>query len=96
MTTTMSYDVLNRVTSKSYNDGPPATPVVTYCYDGNISNACAGVPTPPYASGRLTMVGPVSVDEYTNFSEFDITGSQQIINGTTHSRFAHNRRWSAK
>ncbi|MBZ5579778.1 MAG: hypothetical protein LAP40_24745 [Acidobacteriia bacterium] len=46
--TTYTYDVLDRVLTKSYSDG---TPTVTYCYDG----PCGGSPAAP-SIGHLTSV----------------------------------------
>jgi RHS repeat-associated protein len=49
-TTTNTYDALNRVTQRSYNDSP-ATPTINFYYDGN------GVtPMPSFAKGKLTKV----------------------------------------
>lgn len=52
VTTTMAYDALNRITSKSYND-TPQTPTVNYFYDAQ--SLPGGAPTfdRGYATGRL-------------------------------------------
>jgi RHS repeat-associated protein len=84
-TTTMTYDVLNRVAGKSYNDG--ATPSVTYCYDGSTSaQGCTTAPAGSNMVGRLTMVQnvppnsstPVSTTTYASFDALGrITASAQ-------------------
>jgi RHS repeat-associated protein len=55
VTTTYSYDALNRLTSKSYNDSNPTTPTITYGYDAVTPSGC----TPPsltiaYGKGHRT------------------------------------------
>ena len=50
LTSTIAYDALNRVTSKSYNDG---TPTATYYYDGQTLPSGAPTFTHGYATGRL-------------------------------------------
>ena len=64
--TTSAYDGLNRVTSRTYNDG---TPNVTYAYDA---------PNVAFSKGRLTGVSS-TVSSYT-FGEFDALG--RIKSGT--------------
>jgi RHS repeat-associated protein len=60
VTTTYTYDPLNRLTGKSYADGysgSPATPPVQYAYDGNVLAGCAKTPpslTDSYPIGRRT------------------------------------------
>jgi RHS repeat-associated protein len=55
-TTTMTYDELNRIRTKSYTD-PATTPTVTYCYDGVVTAAgCTSAPSGTGMNGRLTMV----------------------------------------
>lgn len=58
-----AYDVLNRVTTRSYSNDPAGTPLVTYTYDG------AGITN---SKGRLTTVATnVSTTDY---REFDAIG----------------------
>ena len=47
--TTLAHDALKRVVSKSYTGGL-ATDAVVYCYDGDVSGACADA-----ASGALSI-----------------------------------------
>lgn len=49
VTTTYTYDGLNRVTSITHSDG---TPTVTYCYDGNNSACISGGYSSLYGKGR--------------------------------------------
>jgi RHS repeat-associated protein len=67
--TTYDYDALNRVTSRTYNDG---TPDVTYTYDA------AGVAN---SKGRLTQVSSsVSTYNYTGYDALGhVTGSEQVM-----------------
>ena len=62
VTTTLSYDDLNRVAAKSYSD---TTPAVSYCYDGTGTGCPSQV---LYPVGRLTkvscLVSTTSYDEY--------------------------------
>jgi RHS repeat-associated protein len=44
VTTTYTYDVLNRLTSTSYNDSNPNTPTVKYGYDAAALSGCATAP----------------------------------------------------
>ncbi len=86
-TTTMTYDALNRVTQRSYNDSPQ-TPPVTFSYDG------AGVsPTPDFSKGKLTKVSSsVSVTKYSDFDDMGrLTESKQETDGQTYtSSYAYN------
>jgi RHS repeat-associated protein len=50
LTTTYSYDNLNRVTGKSYSD---STPAATYCYDGQNVSPCAAF-TGTFGKARRT------------------------------------------
>lgn len=74
-----TYDVLNRVTQRSYSGGTAvATPTVTYSYDSSsVTNS----------KGRLTTVSS-SVSAY-NYTAYDalgrVTASQQVIDGQTYS-----------
>ena len=69
ITTTYVYDELNRVKTRSYNDG---TPNVTYLYDdGNVLNS----------RGRLTSVSS-SVSSY-SFEEYDKLGRRKRATQTT-------------
>jgi YD repeat-containing protein len=85
--TNTAYDAVDRIISKSYTDGPPATPTVTYCYDGQLYNTntaqCAGTPAAPFI-GRLTQAtSSVSSTTYTNYDLAGrITASTQTTNGT--------------
>jgi RHS repeat-associated protein len=60
VTTTYTYDVLNRLAGKSYNDGytsNSATPGASYAYDGNTLTGCSTAPpglTDSYPVGRRT------------------------------------------
>jgi RHS repeat-associated protein len=60
VTTTYTYDPLNRLKTRSYTDGysgSPSTPPVQYAYDGNVLAGCAKTPpslTDPYPIGRRT------------------------------------------
>lgn len=70
-----SYDALNRVVRREYNDG---TPTVNYQYD------TAGI---AHAKGQLTAVSSsVSVTSYAGFDALGrITASSQATNGQTYS-----------
>ena len=56
--TTLAYDVLNRLTSKTYSDG---TATVSYCYDGEKFQSGTGCvsSTLTYAVGKLTSTNSV-------------------------------------
>ena len=81
LTITSTYDELNRVEQRSYNDSPQ-TPTVNFYYDG------AGLPSvPDFSKGKLTKVtNSVSESRYT---EFDVTGQlleyKQITDGQTYT-----------
>lgn len=72
VTTTYSYDALDRVTTKSYNDG--ATLYATYCYDGaawgGTNGLCSGSAGSP-SIGRSTTAAPV---RWAGF--LDVTGKR--------------------
>jgi RHS repeat-associated protein len=53
VTTNFAYDVLGRITTKTYTDG---TPAVSYAYDGSAITAC----TPPSIASPTNLVGRVS------------------------------------
>jgi len=56
VTATSTYDVLNRLKGKSFTDGyapNPATPSLSYGYDGNAPSGC----TPPAITGPTNLVG---------------------------------------
>ena len=55
ITTTLAYDALNRVTSKSYNDNPQ-TPLVSYFYDNQSLPAGAPAFSRGYSTGLLVAV----------------------------------------
>ncbi|MEW6126587.1 MAG: RHS repeat-associated core domain-containing protein [Acidobacteriota bacterium] len=72
ITTTYSYDSLNRVVSRSYTSDPQFTPTVTYTYDDvNVA----------YAKGRLTRVSS-SVSAY-DYLEYDALGRVKQSKQTT-------------
>jgi YD repeat-containing protein len=82
ITTTSTYDGLNRISTKSYSDG---TAQVRYCYD-NVPNSGTCQPTAPAAGykGRLTYA--TNGTSSTLFGLFDSMGrvrnSTQTTNGT--------------
>ena len=86
-TTTMTYDALDRVTQRSYNDNPQ-TATVNFYYDG------AGLPSvPDFSKGKLTKVSS-SVSE-SKYVEFDAVGRlkqfQQYTDGQTYtSKYTYN------
>jgi RHS repeat-associated protein len=71
-TTTLAYDRLNRIRSKTYS-GPNPTPAVTWCYDGDTAaGGCASAPSGTNLKGRLTMFSnSVATVRY---SEYDVLG----------------------
>jgi RHS repeat-associated protein len=81
ITTTIAYDALNRIISKSYSD---STPAVNFYYDDtNTTNS----------KGRLTRVdNGVSVTETTGFDAAgNVLSNRQIIDGQTYSMsYAYN------
>jgi RHS repeat-associated protein len=84
--TNYTYDVLNRLTMKTYSDG--TTPSVAYCYDGQYYSVSqqictATTPTPANSAGRLTETwNSVSATQVTGYNELGrITGSTQITSG---------------
>ncbi len=88
--TTMTYDELNRVLTKSYS-GVNSAPAVTYCYDGKVATPGGGsciVPTTsiPKALGHLTQVySSVSATTYAGFDVMGrITASSQNTGGATY------------
>jgi RHS repeat-associated protein len=77
ITTSYSYDALNRITQRSYSgESGYTTPTVTYTYD-NVTNA----------KGKLTKVSSsVSATEYTSFDILGrVTGHKQTINSTDYT-----------
>lgn len=72
--TCYEYDALNRIKSRSYNDG---TPNVTYVYDASGANS----------TGRLSSVSnSVSTYSYTAYDEMGrVKGSSQTTGGVTYS-----------
>lgn len=68
ITTTIAYDVLNRPTSKSYNDSPQ-TPTVNYFYDAQTLPSGAPTFDRGYSTGRLVAVtyGGSSAGDYAGF-----------------------------
>lgn len=87
--TTMTYDAMNRIKTKSYTGITPPTPAVEYCYDGVTTGTnCGGAPiTGSNMKGRLTMVySTASQTKYTDFTEFgEIKASQQVTGGITYA-----------
>lgn len=88
ISTTMLYDLMARPVQKSYSDN--TTPLVTYCYDGNISGNCAGALTTPSANlnGYLTRVKTslggtdLTRTDYTNFDDMGrVLRSEQKFGG---------------
>jgi RHS repeat-associated protein len=80
---TYSYDALNRLTSKSYNDSNPTTPTITYGYDAVTPSGC----TPPsltitYGKGHRTSICDGA--GATSWS-FDQVGNILIAKRTTNS-----------
>ncbi len=75
VTTTFSYDALNRATYRDYSD---STPDVTYSYDDS---------QVPFSKGKLTSVASsVSESRITAYDAQErITGSQQLTGGQTYS-----------
>lgn len=75
ISTTYTYDALNRVTFRNYSD---ATPDISYFYDDT---------QVPFSRGKLTKVSSsISETRYTAFDAEDrLLGSQQITDGQTYS-----------
>lgn len=66
------YDVLNRVTTRSYANDPAATPAVTYAYDSvSVTNS----------KGRLTSVN--SLVSSHSYSAYDVLGRSTAFSQTT-------------
>jgi RHS repeat-associated protein len=84
-TISYTYDVLNRVTLKTYS-GTLTAPPVTYCYDGQTfagtDGQCTGSPVTNFI-GRLTQVySTVSSTKYTGYDSMGrVTGSVQTTDG---------------
>lgn len=70
ITTTMAYDALNRLTSKTYNDNPQ-TPAVNYFYDAQTLPAGAPGFDRGYSTGRLVGVtyGGTSEGTYRGYDQ---------------------------
>ena len=70
ITTTLAYDALNRLTSKTYNDNPQ-TPTVNYFYDAQTLPGGAPSFSRDYSSGRLVAVtyGGGSAGTYRGYDE---------------------------
>ena len=76
VTASILYDVRGRLKSKTYSGGV-ATPPVTYCYDGDVTGACATAPTAALPQtknllGRQTMVSTSNAT--TMIGEYDALG----------------------
>ena len=85
--TTLAYDALNRITSKTYTySSSYYTPTVDYCYDGNTQSPCNTAPSGAtnYLVGRLTQVtSSASTTNYSKYSALgDILSSSQITGGS--------------
>jgi len=83
VSSTLSYDSLDRVVMKSYSDG---TPAVTYCYDGQAATGtpgqCTGTLAAPFLGRMTQMVSSVSILSYTNYDLVGrILASTQTTNG---------------
>jgi RHS repeat-associated protein len=75
ITTTYTYDALNRLKSKSYSNGQGS---VTYSYDQGGSSA--------FAMGRLTeMSDPSGSESYTYDADGDVLQLQKVIGSTTYT-----------
>jgi RHS repeat-associated protein len=72
VTTSLFYDIRNRVKKKTYSG--VTTPEAVYCYDGDVSGDCAGAPTGTIFNlkGRLTRVK--STESTTDYLEYDALG----------------------
>ncbi len=84
--TTLAYDALNRITSKTYTySSSYYTPTVDYCYDGNTQSPCNTAPSGAtnYLVGRLTQVtSSASTTNYGKYSALgDILSSSQTTGG---------------
>lgn len=82
ITTSFAYDLLNRVTTRTYSDG---TPGVTYTYDAAaVTNS----------KGRLTSISSsVSATNYTSYDPLGrLTAGNQVTDGQTYSMsYGYNR-----
>ena len=75
ITTTYTYDGLNRMKSKSYSNGQGS---VTYTYDQGGASA--------FALGRLTqMVDPSGSESYTYDADGDVLQLQKVVGSTTYT-----------
>jgi len=83
VTTTYTYDVLNRIRGKSFNDG--STPSVSYFYDGNTPSCAVGISSYGAAIGRRTAMCDAGGSDSWGYIPVTGTGWQtteaRIING---------------
>ena len=85
ISSTYSYDALNRPTSIAYAGGTVSTPTVTYTYDA---------PNIPFSTGNLSSVS--SSVSTTNYSAYDplgrVTGSNRVTGSLTYNfGYTYNR-----
>jgi RHS repeat-associated protein len=101
ITTYMTYDLLNRLTGKTYSD---TTPSATYCYDAPAQSpgTCAkSVPagdiyhlTEAYTSAVSSSLTPSTVTDYTAFDHLGrITSDTQTIGTTAVYPFSYSYNW---
>jgi RHS repeat-associated protein len=95
-TATMTYDALNRISSKSYSGSGSSTPAVKYCYDGQIYNGSETCTTGLTTGkiGQLIVVhNAVSMTSYSSFDALGrVTTSSQTTGGTTYQfSYGYNR-----
>ncbi|MFZ0431997.1 MAG: hypothetical protein WAL86_04810, partial [Candidatus Acidiferrales bacterium] len=85
LTTTYSFDALNRITGKAYSNGDPS---VSYTYD---QSACLGQPA-CYNIGRRTSMSDAGGTEYLSYDPMgrELT-EERVTNGITkNTSYAHN------
>jgi RHS repeat-associated protein len=73
ITTTITYDTINRVTSRSYNDSPQ-TPTVSYFYDAQTLPGGAPSYSRGYSTGRLVAVTYGAGSSAGTYRGFDAMG----------------------
>lgn len=88
VTTSLFYDIRNRVKKRTYSG--VTTPEAVYCYDGDVSGDCAGAPTGTSFNlkGRLTRVK--SSESTTDYLEYDALGRVRKSLQTTAGMLALN------
>jgi YD repeat-containing protein len=95
ITTTYTYDALNRLTSTSYNDSGPTTPTVKYGYDAVALSGCATAPptlTITNGLGRRTSMCDGSGATSRSFDSVgNVLTEKRTINGQTNTiNYAYN------